>query len=418
MTKLIDKQIIVGLDIGTSKISVVIGECINENEINIIGFGSSPSAGVDKGGVNDLESVILSVQNAINKAEEMSECEISNVYLSLSGRHIVCQTEKGMVPISDKEVTQKDVENVIHTARSVKINNEYKTLHVIPQEFTIDFQQGIKNPVGLSGVRMEATVHMINCHNDMAQNLVKAVQRCNLKVDDLIFSGLASSHSSLTMDEKELGVCLIDIGAGTMDLAIWTGGSLRYAAVIPYAGNNVTADIAYAFGTPTNNAEELKVKFGCALSSEVNKDDKIDVPSVGGRPSRTLHSKTLAEVIEPRYIELFGMIREKIDEIQINLNSSGTKHHLAAGVVLTGGASKIEGIADCAERIFQMQARVGVPVGVYGLNEKIEAPDYATAVGLLKYARDNRHYLKKNIAEPKKTYSILTKVTNWFRKEF
>ncbi|OAN16574.1 cell division protein FtsA [Photobacterium jeanii] len=418
MTKATDKKLIVGLDIGTSKVCALVGEVLPDSNVNVIGVGSSPSRGMDKGGVNDLESVVKSVQRAVDKAALMADCEIDSVYLSLSGKHIRCQTEKGMVPISDKEVTQDDVDSVIHTAKSVKISDEHRTLHVIPQEFAIDYQEGIKNPVGLSGVRMEASVHLITCHNDMARNIVKAVERCGLKVDQLIFSGLAASHAVLTADERELGVCVVDIGGGTMDIAFWTGGALRHAEVIPYAGNVVTSDIAYAFGTPPGDAEEIKVKYGCALSELVSKDAKVDVPSVGGRPPRSLQSQTLAEVIEPRYSELLGLVNQRLIEIQEQLRNAGVKHHLAAGIVLTGGAAQIEGLNECAERVFQNQVRIGQPLELSGLTDYVQAPHYATAVGLLHYGKDNQSF-DDNDVEPKRSVSgLLSKVSGWFKKEF
>ncbi|KXI23273.1 cell division protein FtsA [Photobacterium sanguinicancri] len=418
MTKATDKKLIVGLDIGTSKVCALVGEVLPDSNVNVIGVGSSPSRGMDKGGVNDLESVVKSVQRAVDKAALMADCEIDSVYLSLSGKHIRCQTEKGMVPISDKEVTQDDVDSVIHTAKSVKISDEHRTLHVIPQEFAIDYQEGIKNPVGLSGVRMEASVHLITCHNDMARNIVKAVERCGLKVDQLIFSGLAASHAVLTADERELGVCVVDIGGGTMDIAFWTGGALRHAEVIPYAGNVVTSDIAYAFGTPPGDAEEIKVKYGCALSELVSKDAKVDVPSVGGRPSRSLQSQTLAEVIEPRYSELLGLVNQRLVEIQEQLRNAGVKHHLAAGIVLTGGAAQIEGLNECAERVFQNQVRIGQPLELSGLTDYVQAPHYATAVGLLHYGKDNQSFNDSEV-EPKRSVSgLFSKVSGWFKKEF
>lgn len=238
---------------------------------------------MDKGGVNDLESVVKSVQRAIDQAELMAECQISRVFISLSGKHIASRIEKGMGTISDEEVSQEDMDRAIHTAKSIKIGDEQRILHVIPQEFTIDYQEGIKNPLGLSGgVRMEVSVHLISCHNDMARNIIKAVERCGLKVEQLVFSGLAASNAVITEDERELGVCVVDIGAGTMDVAIWTGGALRHTEVFSYAGNAVTSDIAFAFGTPVSDAEEIKVKYGCALSELVSKDDTVNVPSVGG----------------------------------------------------------------------------------------------------------------------------------------
>ncbi|CAH0534446.1 Cell division protein FtsA [Vibrio stylophorae] len=418
MTKPTEQQLLVGLDIGTSKVVALVGEVLPDNRINIIGVGSCASRGMDKGGVNDLESVVKSVQRAINQAELMAECQISSVYLSLSGKHIRSQTEKGMVPISDEEVTQDDVDNVIHTAKSVKISDEHRILHVIPQEFAIDYQEGIKNPVGLSGVRMEVGVHLITCHNDMARNIVKAVERCGLKVDQLIFSGLAASNAVLTPDERELGVCVVDIGGGTMDIAVWTGGSLRHAEVIPYAGNVVTSDIAYAFGTPPGDAEAIKVNHGCALGEMVSKDDSVEVPSVGGRPSRSLQRQTLAEVIEPRYSELLGLVHQKLIDIQEQLRSNGVKHHLAAGIVLTGGAAKMEGLVGCAERVFRNQVRIGDPIDIAGLTDYVQAPDFSTAVGLLHYGKESQ-LEEESYSEPKRSVgSVFSKLSGWFKKEF
>ncbi|WP_413111107.1 cell division protein FtsA [Thaumasiovibrio sp. DFM-14] len=419
MTKSTDKQLIVGLDIGTSKVTALVGEVLPDDTINIIGHGDSPSRGMDKGGVNDLESVEKSVQRAIEKAELIADCQIASVFLSLSGKHINCLSEKGMVPISDKEVTQEDVESVIHTAKSVKLSDELRTLHIIPQDFAIDYQEGIKNPVGLSGVRMQASVHMITCHKDMARNIEKAVERCGLHVDQLIFSGLASSYAVLTDDEKELGVCVVDIGGGTMDMAVWSGGALRHAEVIPYAGNAVTSDIAYAFGTPPSNAEEIKVKFGCALSELVSKDAKVDVPSVGGRPSRSLQSQTLAEVIEPRYSELLGLVKQKLVAVEEQMRSAGHKHHLAAGVVLTGGAAQIDGLVESAERVFRNQVRLGQPIGLNGLTEYVKSPSYATAVGLLHYGKESQLYDALDV-EPRTSVvvPVWKRVTNWLKKEF
>ncbi|MDP2568830.1 cell division protein FtsA [Photobacterium damselae subsp. piscicida] len=419
MTKAADKKLIVGLDIGTSKVCALVGEILPDGNVNVIGVGNSPSKGMDKGGVNDLESVVKSVQRAIDQAELMiDDFQISSVYLSLSGKHIRCQTEKGMVPISDKEVTQDDVDNVIHTAKSVKISDEHRTLHVIPQEFAIDYQEGIKNPVGLSGVRMEASVHIITCHNDMARNIVKAVERCGLKVEQLIFSGLAASHAVLTPDERELGVCVIDIGGGTMDIAVWSGGALRHAEVIPYAGNVVTSDIAYAFGTPPGDAEEIKVRYGCALSELVSKDAKVDVPSVGGRPSRSLQSQTLAEVIEPRYTELLGLVNQKLVVIQEQLRETGVKHHLAAGIVLTGGAAQMEGLIECAERVFRNQVRIGQPLEIHGLTDYVQSPHFATAVGLLHYGKDSQTFDDSDVETKRSVTGFYSRFSGWLRKEF
>lgn len=421
MTKTSDDNLIVGLDIGTATVSALVGEILPDGQINIIGAGTSPSRGMDKGGVNDLESVVKSVQRAIDQAELMAECQISNVFLSISGKHIASRIEKGMGAISDEEVTQEDMDRAIHTAKSIKIGDEQRILHVIPQEFTIDYQEGIKNPLGLSGVRMEVSVHLITCHNDMARNIIKAVERCGLKVEQLVYSGLAASHAVITEDERELGVCVVDIGAGTMDIAIWTGGALRHTEVFSYAGNAVTSDIAFAFGTPVSDAEEIKVKYGCALSELVSKDDTVNVPSVGGRPSRSLQRQTLSEVIEPRYTELMGMVNQAIDSVQDELRKEGIKHHLAAGIVLTGGAAQIEGLVECAERVFRNQVRVGKPLEVSGLTDYVKEPYHSTAVGLLHYAKDSQMNDEMDYQEPKRqqaTSSIFSRLRSWIQKEF
>ncbi|UDG80738.1 Cell division protein FtsA [Candidatus Hartigia pinicola] len=418
MIKMIDRKLVVGLEIGTSKVSTLVGEILPDSIVNIIGVGSCPSRGMDKGGVNDLESVVKCVQAALDQAALMADCQISSVYLSLSGKHVSCQNEIGMVPVSEEEVTHEDVDSVIHTAQSVRIRDEYRILHVIPQEFTIDYQENIKNPVGLSGVRMQAKVHLITCHNDMAKNIVKAVERCRLKVDQLIFAGLAASYAVLTEDERELGVCVVDIGGGTMDIAIYTGGALRHTNVIPYAGNVVTSDIAYAFGTPPSDAEAIKIRHGCTLCSTINKDETVEVPSVGGHPPRSLQRQTLAEVIEPRYTELLNLVNEEILNLQAQLHQQGVKHHLSAGIVLTGGAAQIDGLVECAQKVFHTQVRIGTPLHITGLTHYAEEPCYSTVVGLLHYGKEI--HLGDN-AETQKHISVkewFNKITNWLKKEF
>lgn len=416
-----EKKLVVGLEVGTSKVLALVGEVLPDGILNIIGVGHCPSKGVDKGGVNDLESVVKSIQRALDQAELMADCQISSVYLSLSGKHIRCQNEIGMVPIAEEEVRAEDVDNVVHTAKSVRVQDEHRVLHVIPQEYSIDLQEGIKNPIGLSGVRMKAKVHLITCHNDMAKNIVKAVERCGLKVDQLIFSGLASSYAVLTDDEKELGACVVDIGGGTMDISVYTGGALRHSGVIPYAGNVVTSDIAYAFGTPPMDAENIKIRYGCAFSALVGKDEIIDVPSVGGRPSRTLQRQTLADVVEPRYTELLSLVQKELVILQDSLKQQNVKHQLAAGIILTGGASQINGIVECAEKVFQNQVRVGTPLNISGLTDYVQKPYCSTAVGLLHYGKQS---LLSDKSDAKDKSSIkgltkgLSKLTSWFKKEF
>ena len=418
MTKTADRNLIVGLDIGTTKVAVLVGEVLPDGEINIIGLGTHSARGMDKGGVNDLESVVKSLQRAVDEAEMMADCHISSVFLGVSGRHIECRNEKGMVPISDEEVSQEDVDNVIHTAKSVRLPEDHRVLHVLPQEYSIDYQEGIKNPIGLSGVRMGAKVHLITCHNDMVRNIEKCVERVGLRVDQLIFSALASSYAVLTEDEKELGVCVVDMGGGTMDIAMFTAGALRYSKVIPYAGNTVTSDIAYAFGTPPVDAEAIKVRYGSALGRLVSKEDAIEVPSVGGRPARSLQRQTLAEVIEPRYSELLGLVQDEIVKMQTDLRAQGVKHQLAAGVVLTGGAAQIEGIVECAEQIFQCQVRVGEPENVRGLTDYVQAPVFSTAVGLLQYGKLHQSKGSRDSNVKASVGGWFQRISNWLRGEF
>jgi len=411
MSKVIERNLVVGLDIGTSKISVAVGEITPDNQLSIVGVGNQPARGMDKGGVNDLNLVIQSIQRAINEAELMADCQISSIYLGISGKHISCQNENGMVPINDKEVIQEDVDNVIHTARSVPISAERRMLHVLPQEYSIDCQDGIKSPIGMSGVRMEAKVHIITCANDMAKNLVKCVERCNLSADQLIFSALASSYSILTDDEKELGICVVDMGAGTMDLSIFTGGALRHTAVIPVAGNQVTSDIAKIFRTPLSHAEDIKVQYACALKHLVSMEESIEVPSVGGRPARTMSRHTLSEVVEPRYHELFELIQEEVRE-------AGLEDQIAAGYVLTGGTAKMEGVVEFAEEVFQMPVRIASPLAVQGLKEYVNDPCYATVVGLLHYGMQAHESGAKENNKAEGVTGLWSRFHAWFKGEF
>ncbi len=411
MSKVADRNLVVGLDIGTSKISVAVGEITPDNKLSIVGVGNQPARGMDKGGVNDLNLVIQSIQRAINEAELMAGCQISSIYLGISGKHISCQNENGMVPINDKEVIQEDVDNVIHTARSVPISAERRMLHVLPQEYSIDCQDGIKSPIGMSGVRMEAKVHIVTCANDMAKNIVKCVERCDLNADQLIFSALASSYAVLTEDEKELGICVVDMGAGTMDIALFTGGALRHTAVIPVAGNQVTSDIAKIFRTPLSHAEDIKVQYACALKQLVSMEENIEVPSVGGRPARTMSRHTLSEVVEPRYHELFELIQEEIRE-------SGLEDQIAAGYVLTGGTAKMEGVVEFAEEVFQMPVRIATPLSVQGLQEYVNDPTYATVVGLLHYGMEANQQSGSESKSTEGVTSLWSRVRSWWNNEF
>jgi len=376
-----DKELVVALDIGTSKIVAIVGEVQDDGEIEVIGFGSHPSRGLKKGVVVNIESTVSSIQRAIEEAELMAGCDIQSVYTGIAGSHIRSLNSHGIVGIRDREVGPGDVERVIDAARAVPIPADQKILHVLPQEFIIDGQEGIRDPIGMSGVRLEARVHMVTGAASAAQNIVKCVQRCGLEVEDIVLEQLASSYSVLTDDEKELGACLVDIGGGTTDIAVFHDGAIKHTAVIPIAGDQVTNDIAISLRTPTQYAEEIKIKYACALSQLANRDETIEVPSVGDRPPRRLARQTLGEVVEPRYEELFTLIANE-------LRRSNFEDIIAAGIVLTGGSSKMEGAVELAEEVFHMPVRLGMPQFVTGLGEVVRNPIHATGVGILIYARD------------------------------
>jgi cell division protein FtsA len=376
-----DKELLVALDIGTSKIVAIVGEVQEDGEVEVIGFGSHPSRGLKKGVVVNIESTVHSIQRAVEEAELMAGCEIQSVYTGIAGSHVRSLNSHGIVGIRDREVGPGDVDRVIDAARAVPIPADQRILHVLPQEFIIDGQEGIRDPIGMSGVRLEARVHMVTGAASAAQNIVKCVQRCGLEVEDIVLEQLASSFSVLTEDEKELGACLVDIGGGTTDIAVFHDGAIKHTAVIPIAGDQVTNDIAISLRTPTQYAEEIKIKYACALSQLANRDETIEVPSVGDRPSRRLARHTLAEVVEPRYEELFTLIANE-------LRRSNFEDIIAAGVVLTGGSSKMEGAVELAEEVFHMPVRLGMPQFVKGLGEVVRNPIHATGVGILIYARD------------------------------
>ncbi|UAJ66190.1 cell division protein FtsA [Candidatus Schneideria nysicola] len=416
MIKRTEKKLVVGLEIGTSKIITLIGEILPDSMINIIGIGNCQSRGMEKGSITNLDLVVTCIQQAIDQAELMANCRISSLYLAISGKYIQYQNEIGMVPIVE-EVTLEDLENVVHIAKSVKVCDEHRILHVIPQEYSIDNQDGIKYPVGLSGVRMQAKVHIITCHNDMVKNVVKAVERCGITVDKLIFSGLASSYAVITEDERELGVCVVDIGGGTMDMTIYTAGALRHSKVIPYAGHTVTRDISYAFNIPILDAEFIKIQYGCAFRAMVNKEEQLEIPSMGGRPTRNLQRQNLVEVIEARYSELLHLINDEILRLQDQLRKNGITHHLSAGIILTGGASKIEGILNNAQKVFNNQVRIGYPINISDLTDYIKGPCYSTAVGLLQYGKEIRFHGEKKLEKNPFFSAFLRKIRNWIRKD-
>ncbi len=411
MSKKIEKNMIVGLDIGTSKVVAIVGEISPDGGIEIIGIGSHPSKGLKKGVVVNIESTVHSIQRAVEEAELMAGCQIHSVFAGIAGSHIRSLNSHGIVAIRDKEVMPSDVERVIDAARAVAIPADQKILHILPQEFIIDSQDGIREPVGMSGVRLESKVHMVTGAVSAAQNIIKCVRRCGLEVDDVILEQLASSYSVLTEDEKELGVCLVDIGGGTTDIAVFTEGSIRHTAVIPIAGDQVTNDIAVALRTPTQNAEEIKIKYACALTQLASSEESIEVPSVGDRPARRLARQTLAEVVEPRYEELVTLV-------QAELRRSGFEDLIAAGVVLTGGSSKIEGLVELAEEIFHMPVRLGSPQYVTGLVDVVRNPIYATGVGLLLFGFQNRSQRQLEAHLGRGMKGVWDRMKSWFQGNF
>lgn len=403
-----NSNLIVGLDIGTSKVVAIVGEVNNSGQLEIIGIGSHRSSGLKKGVVVNIESTVQSIQRAIEEAELMAGCEIHSVYAGIAGSHISSMNSHGIVAIKDREVMQQDIERVIDAAQAVAIPADQQILHILPQEYLIDSQEGVKEPLGMSGVRLEAKVHLVTCAVNSAQNIEKCIKRCGLDVEDIILEQLASSYSVLTDDERELGVCLVDIGGGTTDIAIFTEGSIRHTGVIPIAGDQVTNDIAMALRTPTMHAEEIKIKYACALAKLTGADETIQVPSVGDRPARSLSRQALAEVVEPRYDELFTLI-------QAELRRSGYEDLVAAGIVLTGGTSKMEGVIELAEEIFHMPVRLGWPQNVKGLSDIVANPIYATGVGLLHYGikQQGRNKSSSQYREPQE--SFFNKMKRWFQ---
>ena len=411
MTRKEEKNLIVGLDIGTSKVVAMVGEVKDDGDIEIIGLGSHASRGLKKGVVVNIESTVQSIQRAVEEAELMAGCEIHSVLCGIAGSHIRSLNSHGIVGVKDKEVSANDVDRVIDAARAVAIPADQKILHILPQEFIIDDQEGIKEPVGMSGVRLETRVHMVTGAVSAAQNIVKCVRRCGLEVDDLVLEQLASSHAVLQEDEKELGVCLVDIGGGTTDIAVFTDGSIRHTAVIPIAGDQVTNDIAVALRTPTQHAEEIKVKYACALRQLAASDENIEVPSIGDRPARRLSRQTLAEVVEPRYEELLILVQNE-------LRRSGFEDLVAGGVVLTGGSAKMEGLIELAEEVFHMPVRLGTPQYVSGLADVVRNPIYATGVGLLQFGQHNRSQRGQESGESGGARMVWERMKSWFQGNF
>ena len=416
MTKKNDRDLIVGLDIGTSKVVAIVAAPIldagpTENGLEIIGIGSHPARGMKKGVVVNIESTVQSIHRAVEEAELMAGCQIHSVYAGIAGSHIRSLNSHGTVAIRDKEVTQGDIERAVDAAKAVHFPGDQQLLHVMPQEYIIDNQEGIREPIGMSGVRLEAKVHLITGAVSAAQNISKCIERCGLQVDGIILEQMASSYSVLVEDEKELGVCLVDIGGGTTDIAIFVDGAIRHTAVIPIAGDQVTNDIAVALRTPTQYAEEIKMKYACALTQLAREDETIEVPSVGDRPPRQLARQTLAEVVEPRYEELLTLV-------QAELRRSGFEELLAAGVVLTGGSSKMEGVIELAEEVFHLPVRLGLPQHVGGLVETVKNPIHATGVGLLLFGNEMEGIGQSEIKSGNGINEVLKRMKSWFQGNF
>ena len=406
-----NKNLIVGLDIGTSKIVAIVSEVTPEGALNVIGLGTQPSRGLKKGVVVNIEATMASIQRVLEEAELMADCKIGGVYTGIAGSHIRGFNSHGMVAIKEKEVTQADIDRVIETAKAIAIPNDQQILHVLPQEFIIDGQEDVKEPLGMSGVRLEVKVHIVTGAVSAAENITKCVRRCGLEVRDLILQPLASALAVLSDDERELGVCLIDIGGGTTDIAVFTGGSIRHTAVIPIAGDQVTNDIAMALRTPTKEAEDLKRTHGCALKQLASASDIIEVPGVGERGPRQLSRQTLAEVIEPRIEELFALV-------QANLRQSGFEELISSGIVLTGGSSVMKGMVELGEEIFHMPVRVGAPSYMGGLADVVRNPRYSTAVGLLLEGRDQ--FLRQELMRSQSSgvQSVIERMKSWWKSNF
>ncbi|MCC6810062.1 MAG: cell division protein FtsA [Deltaproteobacteria bacterium] len=402
--------IVVGLDIGTTKICCIVGEA-TENGLDVIGIGTAPSKGLKKGVVINIEATVSAIRRAVEEAELMAGVDIGQVYAGISGGHIKGFNSHGTVAVKDGEVTESDIARVIESAKAVAIPLDREIIHVLPQEFVVDDQDGIKEPLGMSGVRLEARVHIVSGAVTSAQNIIKCANKTGLNVSDIVLQQLASSHAVLNEDEKDLGVGLVDIGGGTTDLAIWSGGSIVHTSVLPIGGNHVTNDIAVGLRTPTDEAENIKQKHGVALASMVHKDDAIEVASVGGRKNRQLSKQILAEIIEPRIEEIFTLVKKEI-------HKTGHEELLASGVVVTGGSAIMPGVLELAEDVLGLPIRLGQPQGVGGLADVVRSPMYATAVGLVLFGA--RNIDASNLRMPgENVYSkVRTRMREWFSDMF
>jgi cell division protein FtsA len=402
------ENIIVGLDIGTTKICAVVGE-VGPNDINIIGIGTHPSIGLRKGVVVNIEATVDSIKKAVEEAELMAGCEISSVYAGIAGGHITGFNSHGIIAIKGQEVTQLDVDRVIEAARAVAIPMDRELIHVLPQEYIVDEQTGINNPIGMGGVRLEAKIHIVTGAVTSAHNIVKCANRAGLDVCDIVLESLASGDAVLTEEEKELGTALIDMGGGTSDLAIFSGKNIHHTFVLSLGGHNLTNDIAIGLRAPIAEAEKIKIKYGTALASKIKGDEDIEVPGMGGRPPRKLPRQILGEIIEPRVEEIFDLIRREIYR-------AGVENLMPSGVVITGGSALLDGITDVAESVFHLPARLGQPRGISGLVDVVNNPMYATGVGLLLYAARNHNPQKFRIRDANIFSRLVARMKKWFKE--
>ena len=401
------EEIIVGLDVGTTKICAVVGE-VSGNEINIIGIGTHPSIGLRKGVVVNIESTVESIKKAIEEAELMAGCEISSVYAGIAGGHITGFNSRGIVAIKGPEVAQSDVERVIDAARAVAIPMDREVIHVLPQEFIVDDQDGIQNPVGMAGVRLEAKIHIVTGAVTSAHNIVKCANRSGLDVCDIVLESLASGEAVLTDEERELGTALLDLGGGTTDLAIFSGKSIKHTFVLALGGNNFTNDIAVGLRAPLAEAEKIKKKYGTCLSRDISSEETIEVPGMGGREPKKLPRQILGEILEPRMEELFTLIQREIYR-------AGMENSITSGVVVTGGSALLEGVTEVAESIFNLPTRMGKPIGIGGLTDVVNNPMYATGVGLVLYGARNQDEKKFRIRDTNIFNRIMTQMKRWFK---
>ena len=405
-----NKNLIVGLDIGTTKVAALVAELQPDGAIEILGMGGHESKGLKKGVVVNIEETVAAIQRALEEAELMADCKITSAYAGIAGSHIRSFNSTGMVAIKDREVSALDVERAVETAKAVNIPTDQQILHVLRQEFIIDGQEDVRGPIGMSGVRLEVKVHIVTGAVSAAQNIVKCVRRCGLEVNDLILQPLASARAVLSDDERELGVCLVDVGGGTTDLAVFTHGAIRHTAVIPIAGSQITSDIAMALRTPTAEAEALKLRHGVALRQLADPNEMIEVPGIGDRAPRALSRQTLAEVIEPRVEELYQMVQKV-------LHDSGNEQLLSSGIVLTGGSSVMQGMVELGEEIFHMPVRMGVPRYAGGLADVVRNPRFATAVGLLLEGVSQVQQGRIS-RQDGSVRAVLARMREWFQRNF